>query len=139
MKPPRKRPCSSCPYRKDVPSGVWDASEYEKLPEFDRPTFEQPAGTFACHQDNGHLCSGWVACHDMEQNLGLRIAIAQEHIDADHMDEILDYETPVELWESGQAARDHGMKEIDDPSDAAIEVAEKLLYKRSLKLRKKEK
>ena len=75
----------------------------------------------------------------MEQNLGLRIAIAQEHIDADHMDEILDYETPVELWESGQAARDHGMKEIDDPSDAAIEVAEKLLYKRSLKLRKKEK
>lgn len=28
---PRKTPCASCPYRKDVPSGVWEASEYEKL------------------------------------------------------------------------------------------------------------
>ena len=27
----RSQPCSSCPYRKDVPSGVWAHHEYEKL------------------------------------------------------------------------------------------------------------
>nr|WP_280343300.1 DUF6283 family protein [Nocardia neocaledoniensis] len=29
--PPAPRPCVSCPYRRDVPSGVWDFGEYEKL------------------------------------------------------------------------------------------------------------
>jgi hypothetical protein len=28
---PRRRPCSSCPYRRDVPSGLWSAEEYDKL------------------------------------------------------------------------------------------------------------
>ena len=39
---PAKNPCGSCPYRKDVPSGVWAVSEYLKLVEYDRPTGEQP-------------------------------------------------------------------------------------------------
>lgn len=29
----RTEPCETCPYRRDVPSGVWSADEYRKLIE----------------------------------------------------------------------------------------------------------
>ncbi|MCP3426923.1 hypothetical protein NBM05_13125 [Rothia sp. AR01] len=32
---------------------VWDASEYEKLPAYDRETIEQPTALFYCHQQDG--------------------------------------------------------------------------------------
>jgi hypothetical protein len=44
-----------------VPSGAWVAEEYAKLPAYDRPTGEQPAGLFLCHQQDGRACAGWVA------------------------------------------------------------------------------
>ncbi|MEV6909068.1 DUF6283 family protein [Amycolatopsis sp. NPDC051071] len=47
--PPAEAPCRSCPYRRDVPSGVWDISEYEKLARYDRDTGEQPTGLFQYH------------------------------------------------------------------------------------------
>jgi hypothetical protein len=47
---PASNPCGSCPYRRDVPSGVWDAAEYEKLPRYDGPMADQPARLFLCHQ-----------------------------------------------------------------------------------------
>jgi hypothetical protein len=53
---PARNPCGSCPYRKDVPSGVWETLEYEKLPPYDGETFEQPFEAFFCHQQNGRLC-----------------------------------------------------------------------------------
>lgn len=53
----------ACPYRKDVPSGVWDASEYDKLPAYDAPTAEQPFAPFACHATPEKLCHGWAVCH----------------------------------------------------------------------------
>ncbi|WP_336794377.1 DUF6283 family protein [Gordonia malaquae] len=50
---PAPRPCESCPYRRDVPSGVWAESEYEKLRAYDAPTGEQPVRLFLCHQYDG--------------------------------------------------------------------------------------
>ncbi|MFD7961193.1 DUF6283 family protein [Streptomyces zaomyceticus] len=41
--PPAPRPCASCPYRRDVPSGVWSRGDYVKLPLYDGPTWTQPA------------------------------------------------------------------------------------------------
>jgi hypothetical protein len=35
INPPAPKPCESCPYRKDVPSGVWSEGEYRKLPQYD--------------------------------------------------------------------------------------------------------
>jgi hypothetical protein len=35
---PRKTPCSTCPYRRDAPSGLWAASEYDLLPGLDGTT-----------------------------------------------------------------------------------------------------
>src|SRR5262245_53386882 len=57
----RREPCSSCPYRQDVPGGVWDAEEYEKLAGFSAPF---PAlAYFLCHQggtEHPQLCRGWL-------------------------------------------------------------------------------
>lgn len=56
-------PCTTCPYRRDVPSGIWAPEEYQKLLAYDRPTMQQPAALFMCHQGAGGLCTGWVQCH----------------------------------------------------------------------------
>lgn len=130
MKPPRPRPCASCPYRKDVPSGVWDTSEYLKLPQFDLPTAEQPTAVFLCHQGNDHLCGGWAACHDMAQNLGMRLASAFGHMSDDDIDATLDYQTSVELFESGAEAALHGMRDMDEPDQEAQRVINKVLTRR---------
>lgn len=71
---PPKVPCGSCPYRKDVPSGIWHPDEYAKLPAYDRETPFQPTSLFMCHQRDGCLCGGWLMTHDRRHLLALRIA-----------------------------------------------------------------
>lgn len=46
---PAPQPCASCPYRRDVPSGIWAAEEYAKLPAYDADTPFQPPHLFLCH------------------------------------------------------------------------------------------
>lgn len=127
---PKPYPCASCPYRKDVPSGVWHEDEYDKLPDYDRPLPFQPPGAFFCHQQNGALCSGWVGCHDMSENLGLRMAASFGLISPDDFDAALDYESPVELFESGAAAAEHGKREIEVPGEHARRTVAKLEARR---------
>jgi hypothetical protein len=137
--PPTPRPCASCPYRCDVPSGVWAASEYEKLREYDLPTQQQPMGVFLCHQDAGAVCAGWAGCHDGAHLLALRLAICAGRIDAETLDAILDYESPVPLFESGNAAADHGEAHILDPDGAAVNAIAKIARRRNLPLDTEEK
>lgn len=129
--PPATNPCGSCPYRCDVPSGIWHPSEYAKLPEFDNPTMEQPRSVFLCHQNDGHLCAGWVAVHDMSQSLGLRIALSTGTIQPEHVDAILDYTTATPLFGSGQEAMVHGMCDVRKPKRKAVETQRKILSKRT--------
>ena len=129
---PAARPCGSCPYRRDVPSGVWAAEEYDKLPPYDQPTWAQPPAVFCCHQQDGRLCAGWVGCHDMQESLGLRIAAANEHLDPDAVDAALDYVSPIALWESGAAAAAHGRAEVETPSTRARRTVEQLKRKRQV-------
>jgi hypothetical protein len=132
IKPPAVRPCGSCPYRKDVPSGVWDASEYAKLPEYDKPTGEQPPQVFLCHQKDGSLCAGWVAVHDMQNSLGLRFAFSMGLIAAEHADAIFDYQTDVDLFFSGAQAAHHGLQRIENPDLKAKKTIDKLKGRRKL-------
>lgn len=131
---PAARPCGTCPYRQDVPSGIWDQSEYEKLPRYDLDTWEQieagaHTGFFYCHQQNGRLCAGWVGCHDMTKNAAMRIGLGSGWITREQVQAVIDYETPVPLFESGQEARDHGMAEYEHPSEKARKQVRKLIQK----------
>ena len=56
-------PCPACPYKKSVPSGIWDGSEYKKIVAYDLPTGQQPTAIFLCHENHGGICTGWVQCH----------------------------------------------------------------------------
>lgn len=112
---PARRPCASCPYRRDVPSGVWAEQEYDKLPRYDLDTANQPVGAFMCHQQNGRLCAGWVGCHDMDENMGLRFLILSGQLSDADVNATLDYTTDVPLFSSGAEAAAHGRAKIADP------------------------
>jgi hypothetical protein len=123
---PAPRPCNSCPYRRDVPAGVWDASEYEKLPPFDRPTQEQPPTAFMCHQQDGRLCAGWVAVHDMEESLGFRLIATLADLTPDDVERVLFYKTDVPLFATGTEAALNGLSAITNPSPAALRLIARL-------------
>jgi hypothetical protein len=129
---PRKSPCASCPYRTDVPSGIWDVSEYDKLVRYDGEIMEQAikgaAALFFCHQRTEELCAGWVGCHDMNNNLAVRMHASKIDIDA-----VLDYKTRVPLFSSGAEARRHGIARVSRPGKAAQKRIDKLSKLREAK------
>ena len=131
MRRPAPRPCVSCPYRRDVPSGVWAEEEYAKLPAYDAAGIEdgQPLSVFGCHQQDGRLCAGWVAVHDMDNSLGLRLSVGMGYTPQADVEAILDYTTDVPLWGSGAEAAAHGLADVPDPSPAATALVVRLARK----------
>jgi hypothetical protein len=132
LQPPARRPCGACPYRLDVPSGVWAASEYAKLPDYDRDTPYQPTGVFQCHltEHKGasyRICAGWAGCHDTENLLSLRIAVSAGLITPETAEATCDYESPVPLFASGAEAAAHGIRDLANPSAAACAAANKIV------------
>jgi|RhiMethySRZTD1v2_1073278.scaffolds.fasta_scaffold01263_10 hypothetical protein len=120
-----KRPCGSCPYRKDVPSGVWEKHEYDKLVAYDEITPLQPPARFDCHQRDGNLCAGWVACHGLEGPTGL-LALRFLQFNDRLADEVYEYETDVPVFGSGAEAREHGLADIEEPGIKALKLMHKL-------------
>jgi hypothetical protein len=117
-------PCKSCPYRKDVPSGVWAKQEYDKLPAYDEPMPFQPQALFMCHQQNGCLCSGWLASHGPGNLLAVRIGIrGTGSIDPS----VERYTTKVPVFASGTEARAHGIRDIQQPDQKAQKAVARLL------------
>lgn len=124
IRPPAPSPCTYCPYRRDVPSGVWSDSEYAKLPLYDKPTGEQPPGLFGCHvyergDERGRVCGGWAGCHDGNELLSLRVAAVTGEITLETAEAVRGYVSPVPLFSSGAEAAAHGMREIHDPGPEA--------------------
>ncbi|MEU3010209.1 DUF6283 family protein [Nocardia asteroides] len=131
MGPPAPRPCASCPYRRDVPSGVWDYAEYEKLRAYDGEMGEQPQGLFQCHQADGdspasRMCAGWVGCHGGHELLALRLALIGGRIQPETFEAAERYVSPVALFGSGAEAADHGQAEIDRPGVQARRLIQKI-------------
>jgi len=127
---PRKTPCASCPFRKNVASGVWDESEYAKLPDYDGETHEQKSmATFFCHHGDGQVCSGWLGHRDPIDMLAVRIGISIGKLDPS----VAEYQTSVPLFESGAAAAEHGRKEIEAPGPKAADTIRKVVKKRGAK------
>jgi len=126
---PRPRPCASCPYRRNVPSGVWDASEYSKLPEYDGDMGTQPVAVFHCHQQDGTVCSGWLGHRNPDDLLAVRLGLMAGRLDPS----CLDYTTDVPLFASGAEAAEHGVRDITAPGAAARGTIDKLTRKRGLR------
>jgi hypothetical protein len=131
MSAARREPCSACPYRVDVPAGVWASEEYDKLDPYDLPTPAQPPGVFACHATPEWLCHGWVAVsvrrgevdHAYE-SLALRIAAAPfgRPIEAPS-------DSGVELFASHTDAADWGRAGVTDPDLVARLTIDRLARK----------
>ncbi len=134
IKPPAPRPCESCPYRRDVPSGVWAPEEYAKLLDYDKLTGEQPTQAFLCHQQNGRVCAGWLGCHLKAPRgrdlLSLRFLFRSSD-DWLAMEEILDYKSPVPLFSSSREAAEHGLTEVDNPDYDAARIINKIVSHRA--------
>ena len=123
-----KKPCGSCPYRRDVPSGIWAKSEYDKLPQYDGETWQQSPKIFMCHQHDGNLCAGWLACHNPQELLALCFGFIHNF---DPM--IFTYHTDVPVFISGAEARAHGLSQTKHPSVKARKMIRGLVRKRQSK------
>lgn len=125
--PIRKESCTACPYRRDVPSGVWAASEYEKLAGYDNETQEQPMGVFHCHATPDVICHGWATVHGRQEGahelISLRLAAGMGLFDFAELDKVREG-TP--LFSSGAEACEHGKRDIENPSQEAMDVVARL-------------
>lgn len=125
LRPP-KVPCGTCPYRRDVPGGIWEACEYRMLAAYDNPTWNQPTELFLCHNGGGDkLCGGWLLTHDRDELLALRMHAGQ--LDPS----VWDYAPKLAVFASGAEAAAHGMAEIEHPSPVAERKIAGLLRKRA--------
>lgn len=115
-----------------MPSGLWAAEEYEKLPPYDRPTADQPALLFLCHQVDGHICAGWAGCHDMDESLAVRVAGIDGGLSLQDVAALRAYATDIDLFPTGQAAAEHGLVDVGDPSPEAVRAARKLAARREI-------
>ncbi|KXO93741.1 Uncharacterised protein (plasmid) [Tsukamurella tyrosinosolvens] len=128
---PAPRPCESCPYRSDVPSGIWSPGDYAKLERYDAETYDQPQAVFRCHQlgvedPRARMCAGWVGCHGWEL-LALRLwAGDQNPRTDDQLTAVIEYRSPVPLFATGGEAAAHGMRDIENPSPEAVALIEKV-------------
>ncbi len=136
FEPPAPRPCDSCPYRRDVPSGMWAESEYRKLPEYDLPTGLQPLKVFRCHQldrdaPHSRVCAGWAGCHDGDELAALRIAVRDGTMTAEVAVAVRDYVSPIPLFASGAQAAEHGLAQLAHPGPHAVAAITKVKRVRS--------
>ena len=120
-------PCPSCPYRRDCPSGVWTASEYDRLSRYDGEIAAQVRaeawGTFGCHQGDGTLCRGWLGHRDPYDLLALKVAVLREQVPP----EVFHYATTVPLFATGEEAAEHGRRDIAAPGDKARAAGQKIV------------
>lgn len=128
--PVAPEPCGSCPYRRDVPPGIWAAEEYHKLTRFaGEATPERlPAlGTFLCHQTHPlgreTLCRGWLTVE--RESLAVRLGCIEGRIDPRQVD------APVTalLYDSGAQAAAMGLRGVRRPSGAAKRLIARLARK----------
>jgi hypothetical protein len=121
------RPCNTCPYRRDTPPGVWHPEEYEKLPLYDDGSDEIQIATFHCHQQNATgvetVCRGWLTVHC--ESIAARLALITGALTVEQLYADVD----VELYATGQEARDAGMAGVDDPDERARRAIDRLVQK----------
>ena len=115
----RPRPCSTCPYRRDVPPGIWAAEEYHRLRDYDRPTGQQPVAGFACHTTPDEFCHGWAVVGSSRGHENDLLALRLHHARVPP--------PAVPLFGSGAEAAAHGLAGIEAPPPAAVKAIARLM------------
>lgn len=128
----RKNPCPACPYVQSTASGIWAREEYEKLPKYDPGQFIPDMSVFQCHhtsEKKSLICQGWLDCHGADELIGIRLAHIQGRIPDD-----FDYEpSEAVVYASGQEAMEFGVRDIENPSDEALEQIDQLSKMKRIK------
>jgi hypothetical protein len=62
----------------------------------------------------------------MEESLGIKIAAALGYLSPEDFKAVLEYESPVPLWESGMEAASHGLRELENPGEKARKIMKNL-------------
>lgn len=68
----RREPCEQCPWRKDLPTGVFPAEAYRQSAS---TAYDQAFNTFACHMSgskNPATCAGFLL-QNADNNVGVRL------------------------------------------------------------------
>lgn len=123
------RPCSSCPYRRDCPSGVWEETEYEKLPAYDEDAFPPALSLFLCHHSAlgkaETVCRGWLSVH--AESPAARLAVLTGAVTNEQR-----YADPgVPLFSSGAEAAAEGLEDVPDPGPRAQALIDGLVRKKA--------
>lgn len=118
-------PCTSCPYRRDTPPGVWDRAEYEKLRGYDDRE-NAATGVFLCHHGKRDaVCRGWLSVH--ADSLAVRLAVIFGSIPAAALSAVV----KAPLYASGAEAADAGVRGLKRPGRKARAVIARLLRARA--------
>jgi len=107
----RKTPCEQCPWREDVPTGVFPAEAYRHSAH---TAYDAAMSTFACHMAGAQhpaTCAGFLLRHGAH-NLSVRIALSGERID---LDKISDGGFPIY-----ETYRDMAVANGVDPDDPVL-------------------
>lgn len=78
----RRKPCDTCPWRKDSQVGRFPAQAFR---ESAHTAYDADMGTFACHEagvDKPAACAGFLLVN-ADNNLGVRLAAASGRYDPD--------------------------------------------------------
>jgi len=111
--------CPTCPYLRATPPGIWDASEYEKLAEYDEQPGQLPVlAAFHCHQENATgqatVCRGWLSVH--RGAVAVRLACARGALQASQVQALP--EEP-QYYATGAEAAAAGLAGVEYPGDDA--------------------
>lgn len=116
-------PCSTCPFRRDTPPGIWHPSEYEKLPRYDSQAPE--LAVFHCHQQTATgqetVCKGWLSVFRFDA-IAVRLAVAFGALTVEQV------KAPckVPLYGSGAEACAAGLSACRRPGERALRAIRRL-------------
>lgn len=128
------RPCSTCPYRRATPPGIWAPEEYAKLSRYDAAQLDPvDLSTFHCHQQLvtgvATACRGWLSVH--ADSAAVRLAVVTGRIDP----ATIPPEVEPDLYASGAEACAAGLAGVDDVSEAAFRSQVRLMARAHFKTR----
>lgn len=108
----RRKPCASCPWRKDAPIGAFPAEAFRHSAA---TAYDGAFNTFACHESGAEkpaTCAGFLL-RNARNNIGVRLGLSYDRLT---LDDVTD--AGVELYDSYEAmAVANGVDPLDPVLD----------------------